>query len=307
MKENTMKLLSLHRQDSIRAFFDEYRPLECARYAYHFHGGSVDAILTELTTFQNTDGGFGHALESDVRIADSSVLCTTVGLQILREVKASADHRLVKGAIRYLLETWDSVQKTWPLVPPNVDDAPHAPWWGYSDDLSGNMINPFIEIVGYLHDYASLVPDELLREVDELTISRLDTVKNEMHDLMCWYRLLETPSLLDSVREQITEVLSPIVDGAVERDTEKWGEYGLFPLYLAKTPESPFAEVIGSVNEEALDYDIGKLEVGPVIPHFEWGIFPEAYEESKREWTGVFTLEALLRVRAWGRMEQTST
>lgn len=41
------------------------RPLDIARWQYHFEDGSKEAVLTALAPYQNEDGGFGHALEPD--------------------------------------------------------------------------------------------------------------------------------------------------------------------------------------------------------------------------------------------------
>ena len=135
------------------------RPLEQALFATFLRGASEDWALSELAAFQNSDGGFGHGLEPDLQIPGSSILATTVALQRLRELPAAADHPLVVGAMRYLLDTYDSSALAWPFVPPQVDDAPHAPWWQYDADLSQYLANPRAEIVGYLFDYPDLVPE----------------------------------------------------------------------------------------------------------------------------------------------------
>jgi len=44
------------------------RPLERAQFDYHFASGSLSDVLTELNKFQNDDGGFGHAIELDLRM-----------------------------------------------------------------------------------------------------------------------------------------------------------------------------------------------------------------------------------------------
>ncbi len=38
--------------------------------------------------------------------------------------------------MRYLMATYDSDHEVWPMTPPNVDDAPHAPWWHYDEDVA---------------------------------------------------------------------------------------------------------------------------------------------------------------------------
>jgi hypothetical protein len=52
--------------DRARAFiYRNARPLDIARFQYHFENGSKDAVLTALAAYQNEDGGFGHALGPD--------------------------------------------------------------------------------------------------------------------------------------------------------------------------------------------------------------------------------------------------
>ena len=85
-----MKKLSTASQRKIAAYLtsDEVRPLEQQLYRYHFDGGTAAEVITELARFQNADGGFGHGLEPDLRLAGSSVIATTVALQRCREIHA---------------------------------------------------------------------------------------------------------------------------------------------------------------------------------------------------------------------------
>ena len=41
------------------------RPLDLARFQYHFENGSKEAVINALSYYQNEDGGFGHAVEAD--------------------------------------------------------------------------------------------------------------------------------------------------------------------------------------------------------------------------------------------------
>lgn len=41
------------------------RPLDFARWQYHFENGGKEAVLRALSYYQNKDGGFGYALELD--------------------------------------------------------------------------------------------------------------------------------------------------------------------------------------------------------------------------------------------------
>ena len=51
------------------------RVLEQRRFAHHFLGGGADAVETALDAYLNDDGGYGHALEPDLR-GPSASPCT---------------------------------------------------------------------------------------------------------------------------------------------------------------------------------------------------------------------------------------
>lgn len=45
--------------------YRQARPLDFARWQYHFENGTKENVLVALSMYQNNDGGFGHGLESD--------------------------------------------------------------------------------------------------------------------------------------------------------------------------------------------------------------------------------------------------
>lgn len=52
--------------EKARAFvYRNARPLDLARFQYHFEDGSKAAVMRALSYYQNEDGGFGHAVEAD--------------------------------------------------------------------------------------------------------------------------------------------------------------------------------------------------------------------------------------------------
>lgn len=83
------------------------RPLEVKRFRYHFEGASDESLLAVLGEYQNADGGFGNALEPDLRANESSVLCTSIAFQILRSTQARPDAIFFSTSIAYLVETMD--------------------------------------------------------------------------------------------------------------------------------------------------------------------------------------------------------
>lgn len=84
------------------------RPLELAIYRYFFENESNQAVIDELSKFQNADGGFGHALEPDFFNPNSSPIATNDAIITLCHVNAlDRDSGIVKGIANYL-ESHDS-------------------------------------------------------------------------------------------------------------------------------------------------------------------------------------------------------
>jgi hypothetical protein len=310
-REDVMRL-SREGQERARQFlFEQGRPLERALYGYYFGESSLENILSELVAYQNPDGGCGYALEPDVRLPGSSVLATTIAFQILRELRVGAGHPLVQGAIRYLLDTYEARHGAWPIVPEGVNRAPRAPWWGYGGDepswWEGCLNNPRPEVVGYLYDYALLVPREFLADLFEAVIARLDVVAEtmEMHDLLCYARFARSRALPEDTRARVLGTLSSAVDRLVAREPADWDTYGLKPLTLVDSPDSPFAGMLADEVARNLDYEIERQgEDGAWAPNWSWGdAYPEAWQDAKREWSGVITLETLRRLQSFGRLQ----
>ena len=167
--------LSPEKQDAAKRFiFSEGRPLERSLFAYQFEQGCRDNVLAELAKFQNPDGGFGHALEPDLRSPLSTVAITAHALHILREIGIGSECPLVHRAIRYILKMYDHSRKGWRRAVPEINNAPHAPWWHYDENKGGTPIdehwgNPSAEIVGYLVRYRDLVPPALLQALYDHT------------------------------------------------------------------------------------------------------------------------------------------
>ena len=62
------------------------RPLDLARFQYHFENGTQEAVLHALSFYQNADGGFGHAIEADNWNPNSIPLHANGANSIFREI-----------------------------------------------------------------------------------------------------------------------------------------------------------------------------------------------------------------------------
>ncbi|MBX3064718.1 MAG: hypothetical protein KF726_17175 [Anaerolineae bacterium] len=290
---------------------DQVRPLERKLYLHHFANLPREEVITELARFQNADGGFGHGLEPDLRLPDSSVVATTIAFQHFAEIQALKNDSMVINGCRYLRDQYDAASADWEIMPPNVDDAPHAPWWTYGGNLSESKSNPRAEVIGYLYDYADQFPVEMRQQATESFVHYLLTHADDIehHDLLCALRLYETAALPQAIKARIEGTLKEIALRLVERDPAQWAIYGVQPLTLVSTPDSMFAPLFGDLLEANLDFVIDQLgEDGYWSPNWTWGAqWQEAWEQAKREWSGVMTLNNLRMLRAFGRLEHSTS
>jgi len=309
-----MKKLTQAQFDRAGAYLKtQSRPLEGALFEHYFEGAAVDNVLTQLAKFQNPDGGFGRAMEPDMRSPSSSALATEMGLRILGELDLPGGHPLVSAALKYLLESIDPQEKTWRVVPLDVNDHPHAPWW---HDEEGSLARTFGDyllipragILACLYTYADWVPRDWLQEITRATVADL-LAMDPAHftgggdALVYLLRLVETPGLPASVRDQVIHRLRGWAAGVVARDPAQWSQYAAPPVKLAPRPEAATAGVLADCLPVHLDYLIeGQHPEGFWDVTWAWSRYPDIWEIARHEWRGVLTLETLTALKAFGRI-----
>ena len=72
-KDNDKKLSETTYQKARSFIFEHGRILDQRLFEFHFEGRSNEAVLLALKIYQNEDGGFGKALEPDLRSPLSTV------------------------------------------------------------------------------------------------------------------------------------------------------------------------------------------------------------------------------------------
>lgn len=172
------------------------RPIDRARFQYHFENGSREAVLAALSEHQNEDGGFGHALEADSFNPHSSPIQTWAATEILRELDFEEDHPIIRGILRYLDSGKDFNGSCWLNTVPTNNDYPRAPWWTYSSDSFARITyNPTAALAGFALRFASKDRD-LYKKCLVIAKEAIQFLKetgqcDEMHVLACYVRLTE--------------------------------------------------------------------------------------------------------------------
>ncbi|HEY3728164.1 MAG TPA: hypothetical protein VGL51_13370 [Solirubrobacteraceae bacterium] len=107
------------------------RLLERHRLAVLLYDAPVAPVLDALRAYRNRDGGFGHALEPDVRAPESEPASALHALEVLVGVGALDDPMVSDAAawVATIADPYGGVQ----FVLATAAAHPHAPWMLPSD------------------------------------------------------------------------------------------------------------------------------------------------------------------------------
>ena len=289
-----------------RAFVqDQGRDLDAAILRHAFDGADTEAALALLARYQNPDGGFAHGLEPDLPTPASTAIVTSVGLQILRQLGAPADHPMVGGAIGWLADAFDMEVGVWPIINADVGLTPHAFWWDWDADLAarwnGFHFNPSAELLGDLYAYRSVAAPAVIERAEGALLeaiastSRLDGA----YDIKSLMRLIETEQTPSEVRGP-AEALMTTTRAAFDPENAHASPLDLAPRPRAGQPAS---------DAEAIDASLQALVVGQDSdggwrPFWDWSAVDDAaWRAAERAWRSILTRTTLETLAAYSRIE----
>lgn len=269
------------------------RLLDRRLFAYHFHGGAGAAVVAALRAYQNDDGGFGNALEPDIRCPDSQPVPVQHALEYLDAI--GADDGLVRRACDFL-ETITTEDGGVPFVLPTARHYPHAPWWHASDNPPA-ALNPTAALTGLLHK-ANAQHAWLARATAFCWVKLPGFKAEEMHDLNAVLIFLRYVPERERAQREFDRLMDEARAAGLVADATAEG-YVRKPLDWAPTPDHPCRAYLSDTEIEAhLDQLIAaQQEDGG------WNIaWPAISPACEQEWRGWLTLQKLLTLRAYGRV-----
>lgn len=287
---------------AIQFMKERARKLERSIYEYEFEHQPFSAVLEKLAAYQNSDGGFGHGLEPDLRCEASSALATTRALEILGLCPAESVE-MARKALSYLASTFRPELSGWDMIPLIAEQSPRAIWWKYGV-FRDNWGNPNADIAGYFMDYRDVHPYERLDELVAFAIRYLHEQCDltEMHELFCYLHFAER---LDGGQQaQIAERLEVFLDNCISLNLEERSGYGATPLQVVDSPRATYYEKYKQLIPAELDSLIQEqTEEGAWEPSWLWHQYEDVWLAAKEEWKGVITLQALRTLRNFDRIE----
>jgi hypothetical protein len=264
------------------------RLIDRHRFALHFQGGPAGPVLQALRPYENPDGGYGHALEPDLRGEGSQPVPAQHALQFLHEAGADDDPAVAR--IGDYLASITRADGGVPFVLPTVRDTPHAPWWRTPDDPPG-AINPTATLAGLLHRAGSDHP-------------WLGPATG-----FCW-RYLEAPDTEPGAYD-VLAVLT-FLDHVPDRDRAEAAfirRRDTLGAHAHSDHQGPldFAPDPGGYGRRLFTADVIDRELDALADarHDDggWDIaFPSWTPVTRPEWRGFSTVENLRTLRAYGRL-----
>ncbi|MFW9846494.1 MAG: hypothetical protein ACFFD6_07090 [Candidatus Thorarchaeota archaeon] len=282
------------------------RDLDRMLFSYKFEDSSKDDVLQVLSKYQNPDGGFGHGIEPDFRLKDSSPMATSVGLQYCEELDIDSEDTMASSAVKYLVSTFQSDGGYWPFTFLDVNEEPHAPWWHAEEIVAPSETkwpNPNAEIVGYLNKYAMHVPEETLNAINTRALANLESSKyigGLIYDIICWNRIF--PYLPKPLRLKARNKLKRTFLKVIPTMEEILREVRIFSL--APNPDSLLYRLFSDDVNILIFSEIGKqFPDGGWWPTWKWDQYEEVWNVAKVEWAGKITVECLISLNSYNLIE----
>lgn len=306
-----MKELSEKTFQEINTYMNkEARGLEKALFNYFFNNSTGDDILNALAEYQNPDGGFGNGIEPDFKLVDSSPMGTSIGLRYLNLLgHDDRAKKMIAKAIAYLESTYDHKRDGWYSVPATVNEYPHAPHWEFRNDIGMTVIdyswgNPTAELIGYLYKYSQYLKKIDIFSLLNYAIENLNqrTEFTCEHEIFCYIKMYNTVD--EEFSSQIEVAIGDAVAQLINTNIEDWTSYVPMPLKFIDFNSENFFDIEDKDIENNLDYLIDRLERdGKMFPTWEWDDYLDEWEDAKLEWIGDLTLNAMLSLKKFNRIE----
>lgn len=268
------------------------RLIDRHRVAVLLHGADNEPVLAALRAYRNTDGGFGHALEPDVRSPYSEPAATLHALEVLAGIDG-LDNPMVVGAADWV-SAISNPDGGLPFVMPTADSFPHGPWMVPSDGGSHLTFaiaaclwragsKPAWLAKGTDWCWATLArPEGINAWLLKFALDFLDAVPDETR----------ARSAVETLRSQIGADGTVPVPGGTEDER-------LTPLTLSP---SPGARSRAMFTTKQIETDLDLLEAGQQ-PDGGWTFDWLGWSPGQSvEWRGIVTLRALETLVTHGRL-----
>lgn len=261
---------------------------------HRFGAPCAEAVTAALSAYGNSDGGFGHGLEPDVRCPGSQPLHTVTALELLHQ----ADIRsatLADVCCAYLARVAGAAAALPALAAEALQWPAAAHWQGpfATEPGLGWTMGAVAELRwhGATHPWLVAAVAACREALAELP--------GDAHQLLYVARFAEQALAGDEAAVVFERVANALPDAAFYSAATPVRDYRMTPLHFAPHPSAALAKHFGARLITAHLDDLLDAQQGDG----GWPIrFHPAPGAAADEWRGRWTLEALLTLRAYGRL-----
>lgn len=289
------------------------RGLELAKWRFYFEGGDAESVIDELQYYQNTDGGFGHALEADCWNPASAPSQMFYAIHILHELAyQDTTHPVIQNMLRYLESGKDMVDGFWVSILPSNNQYPHAPWWTKTDRKTFDVYMPNADICWFILKFAqkdSPLYDKAVSMVQRMLNLFLSQNEVEPHSLESMMFLLRELQKTDSSCGQLEDAATAhgiqLMRGLIEVNPDTWTAYCITPSFFIHDRLHP----LYPEYRELLKLEVQRLMEtrdadGCWDINWVWQEYESAYRLSANWWKSSVTMQKLMLYETFA--EETS-
>ncbi|WP_237718764.1 hypothetical protein [Alkalibacillus haloalkaliphilus] len=290
------------------------RPLELARWEYHFKGGSKENVLDRLSAFQNEDGGFGYGLEPDFWNPHSTPMATWAAGQILVEIGAHPDEKLIRPLTQYLTNLPQIEPGMWPSVTPENNNYPHAFWWKWQEGAQQFwQFNPSVELAAMLIHWSpqDSKSAQIGWQTIKLAVEHLMTAPQmDTHEIQNFQQCIKLMRPFEQTFNQVinyqlhdvSEKVMQLAEQSIEQDPAGWGEgYQTLPLNYITNPEHPLCNRLGNLVEKNIELYINEMTSEGIWDiSWDWEGFDQEFAVARRQWQGILAVDRFKILRNFG-------
>ncbi len=279
------------------------RGLELAKWRFYFEGGDAESVIDELQYYQNTDGGFGHALEADCWNPASAPSQMFYAIHILHELAyQDTTHPVIQNMLRYLKSGKDMVDGFWVSILPSNNQYPHAPWWTKTDKKTFDVYMPNADICWFILKFAqkdSPLYDRAVSMVQRMLNLFLSQNEVEPHSLESMMFLLRELQKTDSSCGQLEDAATAhgiqLMRGLIEVNPDTWTAYCITPSFFIHDRLHP----LYPEYRELLKLEVQRLMEtrdadGCWDINWVWQEYESAYRLSANWWKSSVTMQKLM-------------
>jgi hypothetical protein len=276
-----------------RFIWTNARLIDRRRFAHLFHGEPADPIVTTLRGYQNADGGFGNALEPDLRTPTSQPIAVNSAFEALDEAGAFGDSMV--GETCDWLTTIQHDDGGVPFVLDTAAPDPRAPWWKIeageqppSSAIVTGLIASHLEHNRFEHAWLDGAREFVRRQVESTPAES----PYEVRALLTYLDVAGDEAGVDALAPRLRE------SGIVEEDPDASGEVH-YPIDFSPWPDTPSRRLF---DQELIDRHLDALAARQQDDggwRFNWPAWAPGPEA---EWRGFVTIHALKVLRANRRL-----